>query len=76
MLVFAYVLKEKKSVETVRFPKKNKKTKKQKNKIRQSSVLPEEGKSAFAKNFGAFLVSMSTDIVCIYIWRREEAELM
>ena len=65
MLVFAYVLKEKKLWKMLDFLKKHKKQKKQK-KIDRVLFCPKAEKGVFAKHFWAFLVSMSTDIVCIY----------
>ena len=72
MLVFAYVLKEK-SVENARFPKK---TKKQKIKFDRVLFCPKAENGAFAKHFWAFLVSITTDIVCIYMEEKRDAKLM
>ena len=63
---------ERKSVENARFPKKHKKTKK--NKIRQSSVLPEGGSLGILVSIFGRL----TDVLYIYIYTMEarKAELL
>ena len=52
------------------FLKKTQKKHTKNKKIKFDRVLfcPKAEKGAFAKHFWAFLVSMSTDIVCVYIY--------